>query len=280
MRLVSSLRRGFIMSLAVMLLISTGVIRAQDDGDTADEACNMDLSGTIATLVQAQSAASAGNVTEAQALIAEAQTELDAIAACEGGRGEEAMSFDLTQQYEVSADRLFSFSYPGDWLAAEDDHRQNEVSIATSQELLASEFFYDDTPEAIDAGEYVGFIALETPREFGLADMVGLAPSALEFGEEINEQLAITPTVNEVGAVEEIELSSGPAILLTVYGEGYTFVVVLQQVDEIESEALTGEPESLFLFIALAGSPDEVATLTQTAVDIADSAVYTPSDTD
>lgn len=273
------LLRGFIVSFVLLVMISVGMVSAQDDAESAADACDIDLSGAIATLVQAQAAASSGETEEAQSLIADAQAALDAITTCEGG-GREAVSFDFTQTYDYLAERAFSFDYPEGWLAAEDEDRANEVSIATTQELIEAEFFYQSQPGAVSAGDYVGIVALETSREFGLADQTGLTTTALEFGQTISAQLLTLPGVERAEAVEELELATGEAVLVTIYGQGYVFVIVLQQVDEAAFDEGVDEPETLFLFTALAGSPDDIATVRQTAISITESAVYTPAETE
>ncbi len=279
MRFVKSPLRRLILSGVLMLILSAGFVSAQDDAEATTETCDIDLSGTIATLVQAQAAASGGDLAEAQVLIAEAQTELDAIAACETDGGE-PVSFDLTETYDYIGERGFSFAYPEGWITFED--RDDQVALANSQQLIDEAFFYQTAPGSVDEGEYTGLVALQTPREFGIADVSGLAPAAYEFGEAIVTQLQALRNIESTDPVEEIELDNegGEAALVTIRGEGYVFVIVVQYVDEVQFAEQVNEPESLFLFTALAGAPADVATVRQTAIDIATSTVYVSAESE
>jgi hypothetical protein len=275
MRFVDSSLRRFIVSFTFILILMTviGVVSAQDDSGSVDT-CNIDLSGTVATLVQAQAAASAGNVEEAQSLIAEAQSALDEAATfCEtGGDSDPAESFELTESYTSTNERTFSFSFPEGWVVADEDDR---VSIANSQELLEGDFFAQSEPGTLNEGEYVGLLQVQDPVRFGIEELVGSEPTASEFLDGIREQLLQLGSMNEINAVETINIGASEAALVTAYADGSAIVILLSPITSSE----TYIAQSLFQFIAIAGAPDDVETVRQLTIDIAEHATDTSEST-
>src|SRR5690606_24727254 len=149
------------------------------------------------------------------------------------------------------------------------------VSYGSTQALAESEFFYQIDPPALNAGEYAGMTALYTPREFGIYDVTGSTPTALEFAEGLRIRLLELDTITDVEPVEAAELDGREIQLATIYGEGYAFVIAVEQVDQIE--ATFEVPENLFLFVAVAGAPEEIDIVRQLTLDIMTSAEYTPN---
>lgn len=262
-------------TVCVLLVLALGLVAVRGGGVSAQDdaqdtpACEIDVSEAVALLVKAQAAASGGNMAEAQDLIADAQAELEAIAACEN-----IPRFALSENYEYSDGRSFRFSYPEGWATALPANDEYIVSYAPTQALAESEFFYQTDPPALNTGEYTGMTALYTPREFGIFNLTGSTPTALEFAEGLRIGLLELDTISDAAPVEAVEVDGREVQLATIYGEGYAFVIAVEQVDQIE--ATFEVPENLFLFVAVAGAPDEIDIVRQLALDIMDSAEYTP----
>ena len=250
------------MRVFCLLLLVLGLTTAAASAQT-DCAINLDEAADL--LTQAQEAADAGDTTAATTLISDANNALSEIlAGC-------ATSSD-TQTYILEDERSghkLTFDFPADWVfEAQED---NQVSIASTPDLLERDVFGQNDPGVINENEFAIQVGLLPAGDIGLGVDDG-TPTALALLESLLES-----DDNEMEIIrdaETVEVGAYRAASLTIAFEGSEFVIMVMELDNQDQPA----DDFYYGLLAVGSAAGSEDVLRKMAEDFAASLVYDRAD--
>lgn len=236
--------------LLFLLLLPALVAQAQDN------ACDVDISGVVALLEEAQARASDNDAGEARKLMQDALAEIEIlIGDCKG-------DIDLSEQQTIQltdgdVNGELSFSYPVGWLTAEEQADFPSVLIASNSAALGKPLD-DATPPPFATGEMLIALGVANTGSMGVSDDLGMSPQPADFIANI-----VTPAEDTLGKPSEPTIravNDHPAAWVTFTGSS-DFEMLLMMID-MQLRTPDGRAQYVLMFAITA--PGELLTLEPT----------------
>ncbi|MBC7809779.1 MAG: hypothetical protein H7175_01460 [Burkholderiales bacterium] len=232
--------------------------------------CDIDIQPAIALLINAQTAAAAGDSSAAAQFLADAQIEISAVQAQCGGASQttassstDAGSGALTETFEYSgAAGRMSLSYPEGWIVREGLSGPDLLFIGSSAAALDKNF-NQPVPPPFAPGQAVFLIIMGDPTTFlgpnpivdlgdspqanRLLGVLGqqITESAARFGNEDAEGLVI-------GVVTPITIGDHTAALMSFSTDGFDAAAILVDLET------PGDGQPLYAVAIMFAAPGEL----------------------